>query len=393
MDTIERIGRKCTACRACEQVCPKNAIRMKENYDGFIYPIVDKSKCINCGLCVKKCHVNTNTGNIREKEYIALKPKSKEIAIKSTSGGIAHIISKMTINKKGYVFGAIMDENFNVKHIGENQEKELEKFRGSKYVISDTEDTFSKVKEKLEKNIHVLYIGTACQIAGLKTYLGKEYDKLLTIDIICHGVPSNKLFKKYIEYLEKKYKCKIATYEFRNKDKTSWGMGYTAKIIDDNNKVRYLRADFDPYYINFLKGKTARECCYFCKYTNVDKRAGDITVGDFWGVEKFRPEFYDKYGVSLCVINTEKGKRTIEEMKDIVKLEEVGYKEAVFFNRNLEKPTTRPEERNNIYNGIDEIEASEYIKKRLKVKKSIDMYLKIIAPKKLRRLYKKYLKK
>lgn len=392
-NTIEIIGKNCTACRACEQICPKNAIQMKENKEGFLYPEIDKDKCINCGVCLKKCHVNKN--EIKrdiEPQFLAIKPTDQLKARNSTSGGLAQIISEYIIEESGYVYGSVLDKDLNVKHIGVNHIEDLNRLRGSKYVISNTEETFKQVKEKLEDGIKILYIGTACQIGGLKSFLGKNYENLYTIDIVCHGVPSEKLFKKYIQSLEKKYKEKILNYEFRNKDKTDWGMGFTAKVTTQN-KIKYLKADFDPYYINFLNGNTYRECCYSCKYTDVTKRQADLTIADYWGIEKFRPEFYDKNGVSLCITNTKNGEILLDKVKKFIKVEKTKNEEAIFFNKNLIQPTTRPLIRDNIYNRIDELPPEKYVKSNLKVKKNIKVLIKIVASKKIKMIYKKYFKK
>lgn len=393
-NTVDMINVDCTGCRACEQVCPKDAIKMEENKEGFLYPKIDKDKCVECGLCLKKCH--TQKQSIQDKiepKFLAIKPIRKDIAAKSTSGGLACIISNYIIKNEGIVFGAAYDENLYVKHIATENDKELEKLRGSKYVISDTEKTFSQVKEKLDNGIKVLYTGTACQIAGLKTFLGRDYENLYTLDIVCHGTPSFKLFSKYIEYLEQKYNAKVIEYEFRNKDKKQWGMGFVAKIklnCKNKTKIKYLKADFDPYYTNFLKGNSYRESCYLCKYANYSKRPADLTLADFWGIEKFRPEFYDKNGVSLCIVNTVKGKELLKSINNQIVIENTKKEEAISQNGNLIKPTFRPKTRDTIYNEIDILTAKEFVNKSLKVKKSIILFLKHMAPKKIRMIYKKY---
>lgn len=395
-NTVDIINIDCTGCRACEQTCPKNAITMEENKEGFLYPKIDKEKCIKCGLCLKKCHTQKQClEEKQESEFLAIKPTKKDIAKKSTSGGLAYIISNYIIENKGIVYGSVYDEDLYVKHIKIKSEKELEKLRGSKYVISDTENTFSQVKDNLDSGIKVLYTGTACQIAGLKAFLGKDYNNLYTLDIVCHGTPSFKMFKKYTEYLEEKYNAKVIEYEFRNKDKKQWGMGFVAKVKltyknKAKTKIKYLKADFDPYYINFLKGNTYRESCYSCKYADYNKRPADLTIADFWGIEKYRPKFYDENGVSLCVVNTQKGKELLKNINDKVIIEKTKKEEAISQNSNLIKPTFRPKIRDTIYSEIDILTAQEFVNKRLKVKKSIILVLKHITPKKIRMIYKKY---
>ena len=257
LNNIECIDKKCTACRTCEMLCPQHAIKLKENEEGFIYPFVDEKKCVNCGLCLNRCHINCDNKN-EEKKYgiYAIKPRNVEISKKSTSAGLAYIISSEIINRNGIVYGASYDYNLCVRHIKVNKIEHLEYIRGSKYVISDVNYTFRNVKSDLESGYFVLYTGTPCQIAGLKKFLNKDYEKLITMDIVCHGVPSQKLFLKYIQFLEEKTNEKIIKFDFRNKDKTPWGGGYCAKIETNKGTKKYLRADFDPYYTNFLQGNS-----------------------------------------------------------------------------------------------------------------------------------------
>lgn len=390
LKNIECIGNKCTACRTCELVCPKKAIKLMENKEGFYYPVIDKKKCINCGLCLSKCHIHDDKIK-NEKKYAiyAIKPKDIEISKNSTSAGIAYLIAKKIIDKKGFVYGSVYGENLNVNHIRIGEVNELEHMRGSKYVISDVKDTFNMVKEDLESSNFVLYTGTPCQISGLKKFLGKTYENLITIDIVCHGVPSQKLFLKYIQFLEEKLKAKIIKYDFRNKEKIPWGCGYSAKIETNTGIKKYLRSDFDPYYINFLQGNLCRESCYQCKYADINSRPADLTVADFWGIEKYRPKFYDKNGVSLVIVNSSKGYKIINKLKCLFEYEKVSINEAISYNKNLVEPTYRNEVRDNIYEGIDELKPKEYITKKLKVKINIKTIIKNLLPSNLKILYKK----
>lgn len=387
-NTINNVGQDCTACRACENVCPSNAIMMIENEEGFLYPKIDKELCINCGACKNVCHCLKENSKKNNYKIFAVKPQNKTVSKNSASGGIAWLVSKTILEKNGIVVGAAYVDGLNVEHIIIDKVEELQRLRGSKYVISDTKDTFKIIKERL-KNTEVIYIGTACQISALKAYLNKEYENLITIDIVCHGVPSLKLFKKYIEYLEKINNEKVVKYEFRNKDITDWGMGFTAKVEFENGKKKYLKADFDPYYINFLKGTIYRESCYKCKYADINKRPADMTIADFWGIEKFKPQFYDKNGVSLCIVNTTKGIKLFEKIKSQIIYESATEDEAIMFNGNLKNPTKRPEIRNSIYKGINE---ENFIVKKLVVKKNIKIILKNMMPRFIKKIYKRYIK-
>lgn len=332
----------CTGCRACEQICPVKAISMKEDDEGFITPKVDEERCIKCGLCKKTCgQIDRfyNKNNLEERKFLGVRPKEKEIAKNSTSGGIAYLISKMVIEENGIVFGSAYDENLMPYQKYVKDKKELQQLRGSKYVTSDTKKTFSQVKEFLEEGKKILYIGVPCQIGGLKKFLKKDYENLYTIDIICHGVPSQKIFKKYLENEEKKL----------------------------------------------------RECCYECKYANLD-RIGDITLGDLWGIEQFDYDFYDKNGVSLAIVNTIKGEKIFNKVKNLVEYRQYNEQQVTKFNGNLKHPTTRPQNREIIYKQLDEMSFEEYSKKYLANKNKLKYVLKDIMPKQIKVLYKKYFK-
>lgn len=391
---IKIVNKKdCTGCRACEQICPVKAISMNEDDEGFLTPKVNEEKCINCGLCKKTCgQIDRfhNQNNLEEKKFLGIKPNEKEVAKNSTSGGIAYLLSKIIIEENGIVFGSAYDENLMPNQVYVTKKEELQQLRGSKYVTSNTKKTFSQVKEFLEEGKKVLYIGVPCQIGGLKKFLKKDYENLYTIDIICHGVPSQKIFKKYLENEEKKLGEKIIKYTARNKNKVDWGMGYCAEI-KTKNKIKYKKADLDPYYTAFLKGKINRECCYECKYANLD-RVGDITLGDLWGIEKIDYSFYDKCGVSLAVINTIKGEELFNIMKNFIEYRQYNEEQVIKFNGNLMYSTIRPKNRDIIYRKLDEIPFEEYSKKYLENKNKLKYILKGIIPKQLKMLYKKYFK-
>ena len=374
----------CTGCRACEQICPVKCITMKEDKEGFIFPYVDEEKCINCGLCKKKCPQINYKLEKRDSKVYAVKTKEKSISQNSTSAGIAYILGKYIIQNNGCVFGCTYNDVLEPIQIMVENEKDLEKLRGSKYVFSNTMHTYTQVKDVLEQQKKVLYVGTPCQIAGLKSFLGRDYEELLLVDIVCHGVPSAKIFKKYIDFLEKKYEKKVVNYEFRNKDKARWGE-FIAKVIFEDGTEKYIKADEDNYYSNFLKGTIYRECCYQCKYANTN-RVGDITIGDFWGIEQVNEKFYSRDGVSLVLINSEKGKNFLKNLKESVIVSEQTIEQAVKRNGNLSKPTLRLEIRDNIYKGIDE---ENFINKKLKIKGRLKNKIKRIIPKKVKNIIKK----
>ena len=258
--------------------------------------------------------------------------------------------------------------------------------KGSKYIQSNTQNTYRQVKEFLEKGKEVLYTGTPCQIGGLKSYLNKEYEKLYTIDLICHGVPSAKLFNQYINWLNQKNKDEIIKFNFRNKEKGSWGLNY--KYVTEGGKVKYGSANLNPYYKAFLLGNIYREVCYNCQFASIN-RVSDITIGDYWGIEKQHPEFTDTDGVSAMLINTEKGKELFENVKDEIEYLKTDVEKVVEKNRNLIHPTNRPKIRNYIYKNIYNKNFDDAINENFKYKaKKID-YIKFYMPKSLKTKLKK----
>lgn len=216
----------CTGCETCAQLCPVNAIEMLENDEGFFEPFVNQDKCINCGACLKRCpQINKQQKNNQKVQVYAAKNKDRNVLLQSSSGGIFSAIAEEIIRSGGVVFGANQNENLETEHVLVKKIEDLYKLRGSKYIQSSTKNTYKQAKEYLEKGQKVLYSGTPCQIAGLKSFIGKEYEGLYTVEVICHGVPNQKLLKEQIKDLEKKYKRKISRISYRDKEYGSWG-GY-----------------------------------------------------------------------------------------------------------------------------------------------------------------------
>lgn len=364
------IDQECSGCKACESICPKNSISFIENDEGFLIPTVDESTCVSCGLCYKKCpQLNSVTISdslkLQKQEVYASKGKDKYTLLESSSGGVFTIIATEVIKNNGVVFGCAFDENFVARHISIKTVEELEKLRGSKYVQSNTMKTFLEAKSYLKKDIPVLYVGTPCQIAGLRAFLGKPYDKLITIDLVCHGVPSPKLFSQYLADFEKRNDEKIKKYDFRYKEKT--GSSKCNRIIT-NKKTRAYVYQCDPYYKSFSDEKTYRECCYSCKYTNT-KRIGDITIGDYWGYELFHPERDSSLGISVVLINTTIGKEIFDKVKNTyLTTYDSTLDEAICKQYTLKKPAKRPSCRSEFYKDLNSIGYAETMKKHVNTK-------------------------
>lgn len=381
----------CCGCRACEQLCPTKSIMIKEDKEGFLAPVVNEDNCNNCGLCLKRCaQVNYTKGKQTDNypKVYAAKINDKKLLKHSASGGFFTIIANYVLEQDGVVFGCAWSKELIAHHIMIDSKDKLHLLQGSKYVQSDTENTYCQVAECLKANRLVLYSGTPCQIGGLKTFLNKEYDNLITTDLVCHGVPSPRLFKKYIEWLGKRYGERIISYDFRNKERSGWGLMAKIKIKTKTRiKIKFLSANLDPYYKAFLDAKTYRECCYKCKYANGD-RVGDITIADYWGIEKSHPKFYSLDGVSLVLINSAIGKKIFDERLNQFKFIETDIEDARRENQNLYTYVKRTDVRNSIFDNLNNSDFDNYIRFNLLTINSIKSRIKILIPYRLRVLLK-----
>ena len=384
LNNIKVLGKACCGCRSCEQVCPKKCIKFEYDNEGFLYPVIDESTCVDCGLCTKHCPLLADIRRGENPEVYAAKYNDRETTFKSTSGGIFMPLAKKVIENGGVVFGCAYDENLVARHIAVEDIKELYRLQSSKYVQSELSDTYSKVKAELLKGRKVLFSGTGCQTAGLRAFLKKDYENLLLVDIVCHGVPSPKLFENYIAWMGKKLGGKLDEYNFRSKEKRGWDLYYKAST---GKKSKSDYGFFDPYYNAFLNCKTYRESCYECKFANA-QRTGDITLADFWGIQKFHPEFFDTNGVSLILINTENGRKAFEEISDCVTYITSDLEKAVVMNKNLSAPSHRPDCRDTIYEGFDK-DFDTYVKTKLSYKVDPKMKIKKMIPMGLKNALKK----
>lgn len=328
----------CTGCFSCYNICPKNAISMKEDNTGAIYPVVNESKCISCGLCQKVCpSINTIKLKYPSKCY-AMKAKDNRALLKSSSGAASALIAEAIINQGGIVYGVTFEKGFQIKHIRIDNKEDLYKIKGSKYVHAYVNNAFKNIKTDLNKNLKVLFVGTPCQVAGLKNYLMKEYDNLYTIDIICHGVPAQKKLKDHLSNLIKEYSIEeIDTLTFRTKN----NYAFTLTAMVDNNIVYSKTSKEDEYYYGFLNGIFYRENCYKCKYSNIE-RVSDLTIGDFWGLSAESELYKDKStGISILLPCSEKGEKMIDDIKENICIEERPIEEGIKGNAQLNHPVNR----------------------------------------------------
>lgn len=322
---------KCSGCGACVQICSRDALSFLPNYEGFLYPSVDTGLCIECRLCERTCPVldEKHSGYLTERKAYAVCCNDEKTRLGSSSGGMFTVLAEKIIEGGGIVFGAEFDTDFSVKHGWTERIEGLERFRGSKYLQSRTEDTFRECREFLDEGRKVLYTGTPCQIAGLKAFLRKDYANLFTADVVCHGVPSPALWKKYIEHREKKSASLTVRTAFRRKD-DGWKLFSLAFAFADASEYRKVLTK-DKYMQIFLHDSCLRESCYQCSFRG-DGHMSDLTLADFWGVENLMPEMFDDKGTSLVIVQTAKGGELLKSVMDRIKIETTDFGEAVKFN-------------------------------------------------------------
>lgn len=322
---------KCCGCYGCVNICPKGCIEMRNDNEGFWYPKVDNNKCIKCNLCVKVCPILNNP--IKEDDIkiaYACKNKNEKDRISSSSGGIFILLCKEIISKGGIVFGAAFDEKFNIKHSYAKTIKECKKFKGSKYVQSRIGNSYKLCKEFLEDGRVVMFSGTQCQIKGLNLFLGRKYENLITTEVICHGVPSPKVFKVYKKIIEKKHGLKIKNIEFRNK-KLGWKRySFVAKL--ENKQIYSKTLKEDIYMKGFLNDLYLRPSCYKCTAKNFVSNS-DLSLADYWGVKEKHLNFDDDKGISLILVNSEKGKKMFDTILNNMEAVETDLQHAINNNK------------------------------------------------------------
>ena len=303
----------CCGCSACSQACPKNCIKMVSDEEGFLYPRVDQTMCINCGLCQKVCPIlnaKADTDDITHDVYVGY---AKDISdrLNSSSGALFPTIAKKVIEEGGVVFGAVFDSEFMVHHVGIDNNEDLFRLQGSKYLQSRIENTFCEVESHLLQGKKVLFTGTACQIAGLKAYLGKNYSNLFTIDVLCHGTPSPLVWRKYLNEIAQEYNDTVHSVSFRNK-KNGWK--HYMMRIEFQREVYEKKHSEDEYMKLFLSDICLRPSCHNCLFKKID-RPSDLTLGDSWGIENHSPEMDDDNGTSVIIIHTQSGQKMLDSVK------------------------------------------------------------------------------
>ena len=322
----------CIGCGMCALICPKGSITMTEDSEGFLYPVINKEKCVHCNLCVKRCPNNpleNKTDN--QKTYIAY-CKDKKVKKRSSSGGMFFPIAKYVIEQKGVVFGVTYDASLVAYHEYVTELNDLKRFQGSKYVRSDLKNSYKEVQNFLKKDKYVLFTGTPCQCQGLRAFLKKDYDKLITCEIICHANPSPKIFNLYKKNLETINNKKIKNIYFRSKEN---GWKKSTPIIRLEDETNFEDA---TYYKAFIAELINRPSCSACRFCG-PKRYSDFSIGDLWGIDKIDSTIEDNdTGISLLNVNTEKGFKILDKIKAELYLKEVDTNLAFSYNHHQNVP-------------------------------------------------------
>lgn len=380
---------KCTGCGACVQRCPKRCISWTQREFGFRYPQIDKDACVNCGLCEKVCPTDKALEVPVEQKVYAAVHKDTEVLAKSTSGGAFTAIADAIFAQGGIVYGAAMLDDMQVKHIRTTGKDDFEGLRSSKYLQSDTGTTYQMVEQDLKQGKFVLYSGTPCQIDGLKNFLGKDYETLYTVDIVCHGVGSQAYFDKYMDFARERY-GKIKALRFRSKEYAGWSCGGVVVVVvvdssDCLKKIPYR--DFDNYYYSyFLSGDIYRKSCYSCKYANTN-RVGDFTLGDYWGVEALNLPLQTENGCSLLLVNNQHAMQLLDEIESLDRVETT-VEQAAHCNKQLNAPSKLMDSRQNRIGEYESMSGQQIQKEYLKNhrKTVVKGQLKALMPYKLKLL-------
>lgn len=361
----------CTGCSSCMNVCPKQCIEMKEDEFGFKYPYVNKDICIDCHLCKKVCPLQNEMATLFQPKIYAVQSNNEEMRKNSSSGGVFSILANNVLDNGGVVYGAYFNDDLEVEHIKITSKNDLYKIRGSKYLQSNIKYSFKEIKEYLINGTHVLFSGTGCQIAGLKSYLHEDYHHLLTVEVVCHGVPSQMVFRKYKDIIEKENKSQLKTVNFRDK-KDGWN-NYSLTFSFENGNVLSEKFNENDFMRGYIHNLYLRPSCKVCKFKKMTS-GSDFLLGDFWGVDELGKPWNDNKGTSVVFINTNNGMKLFNNIKKDIFYKEVDYEYAVRFNPCIIKPV---ETSKDIYNQFDKMLFHDIIESNIPKIKKQSMFSKI----------------
>lgn len=347
---------QCTGCTACANICPKSCIEMKEDDEGFSYPVIDNSKCISCLACERVCPIlNNHTHKDEETKAYAALSKNDETRLESSSGGIFSELAKLILQSNGIVYGAKYDDDFKVIHTGIEDIESLKELRGAKYSQSDLSTIFQTIKTQLNNGRQVLFSGTPCQIGGLKAFLKKDYDNLYCIDFVCHGVPSPLVWKKYIEYRSQvDADNQVPEYiNLRNKESGWSHYSYQIEFAYSKSNHYLCQNDKDLYMSLFVNNYILRRSCSNCYYKGYS-RESDITLGDFWGIWDILPSMDDNKGTSVVFTHSNKGEKLLNSAAIHLQSNNVTLDQATMMNPSLLKSSLPKENRERVLKEISQ---------------------------------------
>lgn len=355
----------CYGCWACKSICPKSAITMVENFEGFLYPKIEETICFECKKCEKVCpalHDHCPKNRNAEPLTWAMWNKNHKIRLNSSSGGVFSALAEQFIRRNGIVFGAAFDLKWNLKHTSAQSLSEIEPLCGSKYLQSQIENSYANAKVYLQQGKEILFTGTPCQIAGLYGFLGGDkFLSLTTCEIICHGVPSPKFFSKYLSEIKKETVDRISRINFR--DKSFGWENYHLTIITEQNKKKSLSHKKDYYMRIFLNNLCLRKSCATCSYSRIP-RIADITIGDYWNIKTAHPEIpNDDSGINVVLANTKKGAQAIQNISQFLEAFPSSLSKAITGNKNLVEPNREPQKRSDFFSMLEKNTTVELYKK------------------------------
>lgn len=320
---------------------------MKADEEGFIYPAVEYEHCVSCVLCKKSCPVLNHKPAVTMTKAYAVVNSDYNTRIASTSGGVFSLLAQTVLQKNGVVFGAAYNSDFSVSHQYTETEDGLQRFRGAKYVQSDIGKSYQQVKSFLIADRYVLFSGTPCQIAGLQAYLGKDYEKLICVDLICHGIPSPEVWQHYIDYRAQTDNNGIRPEHINLRSKTTGWQRYSVEFRYSDKTYSKMFAD-DPYMWGYIKDLYTRQSCFDCKFKGL-QRSSDFTLGDYWGIEGQHPEMNDGMGTSLVLVHSDKAAVMWKQIADLIQFKEVDPETAIQWNPVAVQSTPYQQKRNEFF--------------------------------------------
>ena len=381
----------CFGCSACVAACRFGAIRLKADEEGFLYPQIEQERCTECGACTRACPYGDSTlFHPAARSAYALQADCSSELNASSSGAAFALLAKNTLDEGGWVCGCSFDVGWHAYHVVSNNPRAVDAMRGSKYVQSDMGDCFREIARHLSSGDKVLFSGTPCQVAGLRAFLGKDWPRLVTVDLICHGVPSSFLLDAYLAN-ERKSRGEVVSFKFRDKKRNGWCANGTVEWVTKSGGRKRKRTSpyDDTYYYYYLANSVSRECCYSCPYARLG-RTSDLTIGDYWNADAAGLSFDCTKGTSAILVNTERGASALMALKGGMHLETASVEHIAQGNGNLTAPSPRPPLRDFIYKAIVE-EGYGASAKRLCRLRPMKQLLNRLVPKHLKKIVKRFI--